>query len=84
MKSEDNPSVDADDSLLAKLSGANGAAAREEAIAALDKLHQELQLREREGVPPQESRYLSAALLAVKSARATLKHIKVGPQPPTD
>jgi hypothetical protein len=81
MKTEDATSAtidDAEDTLLARLAGANGAATRDQAMAALDKLQQELLLREREGVPPQQSRHLSAALLAVKSARATLQRIKVG------
>lgn len=78
MKTEDIAASDDDDSLLVQLKGTNGAAVRDEAIAALDKLEQELQTRERQGVPPQQSRHLSAALLAVNSARATLKQIKVG------
>lgn len=74
----------ADDSLLARLIGENGAATRAQTLAALDELQQRLQQREREGVSPQQSRYLSAALLAVKSARATLNRIDVGSKAAVD
>jgi hypothetical protein len=68
-----------DETLISKLRGSHGPEIRADLERALHVLQMKLQALEQKGIPPEQAKPLSAALLAVKSARGTLQSIKVGP-----
>lgn len=71
-------STDEVETLIEQLRGPNGAALREQLKQSLDALQTKLKAQEQRGVSPDQSKLLSAALLAVTSANGTLNAIQVG------
>lgn len=78
VKHDSESAVADQEPLIDRLRSEDGETTRQRIRDALDRLQAKLKASEQRGVPPHIAKALSAAQLAVKSARDTIDSVQVG------